>query len=258
MADVAGEIRVLLVDDDALVRMGLRAMLDGLDGIRVVAEAADGSEVPDLVARHRPHVALMDLRMKDVDGITATRRLQQAPERPAVIVLTTFDDGELVTSALGAGAIGFLLKHAPPEDIVRAIRAAHRGESLLSPEIASRLVTLVAGGARDDADRSAAQDRLRHLSARELQVARAVAEGRSNADIAAGLALTVPTIKSYISDILGKTATDNRVQLAVLVHTAKLPRPEARDPAPGPTSSTWSRTSTSASSTPPPENPSAS
>ena len=130
------ETRVVLVDDDALVRMGLSAMLDGLDGIRVVAEASDGDEVPATVAQHRPHVVLMDLRMKNVDGITATRRLQDAAERPAVIVLTTFDDNELVTSAIGAGAIGFLLKHAPPEDIVRAIGAARRGESLFSPEIA--------------------------------------------------------------------------------------------------------------------------
>ncbi len=208
--------------------MGLRAMLDGLEGIRVVAEAADGDEVPAVVVEHRPHVVLMDLRMKNVDGITATRRLQQTVERPAVIVLTTFDDGELVTSAIEAGAIGFLLKHAPPADIVRAIGAARQGKSLLSPEIAARLVTLVAHNTRDQTDQSTARERLRHLSARELQVAQAVAEGKPNAEIASGLALTVPTIKSYISDILGKTATSNRVQLAVLVHTARLPKPNDR------------------------------
>lgn len=228
MDRVAGETRVVLVDDDALVRMGLRAMLDGLEGIRVVAEAADGDEVPAVVVEHRPHVVLMDLRMKNVDGITATRRLQQTVERPAVIVLTTFDDGELVTSAIEAGAIGFLLKHAPPADIVRAIGAARQGKSLLSPEIAARLVTLVAHNTRDQTDQSTARERLRHLSARELQVAQAVAEGKPNAEIASGLALTVPTIKSYISDILGKTATSNRVQLAVLVHTARLPKPNDR------------------------------
>jgi len=223
MDRIADETRVVLVDDDALVRMGLKAMLDGLDGIRVVAEASDGSEVPGIVAEHRPHVVLMDLRMKNTDGITATRHLRPAPEGPAVIVLTTFDDSELVTSAIRAGAIGFLLKHAPPGDIVRAIRAARQGESLFSPEIAAELVTLVADSTRDTADQSAARDRLQHLSAREIQVAQAVAEGKPNAEIAADLALTVPTIKSYISDILSKTATSNRVQLAVLVHTAKLP-----------------------------------
>lgn len=219
---------MVLVDDDALVRMGLKAMLDGLDGIRVVAEAADGEEVPAIVTNHRPHVVLMDLRMKNVDGITATRRLQHAAERPAVIVLTTFDDSGLVTSAIRAGAIGFLLKHAPPEDIVRAIAAAREGESLFSPEIAARLVTIVANTSQDETDQSAARKRLQHLSAREIQVAKAVAEGKPNAEIATSLALTVPTIKSYISDILSKTTTSNRVQLAVLVHTAKLPNPNER------------------------------
>ncbi|WP_243837748.1 response regulator transcription factor [Cumulibacter soli] len=217
------ETRVVLVDDDALVRMGLRAMLDGLDGIRIVAEAADGDEVPAAVARHRPHVILMDLRMKRVDGITATGRLQGTAEVPAVIVLTTFDDKELVTRAIRAGAIGFLLKHAPPEDIVRAIVSARRGESLLSPEIASQLVTLVANSTHDLSEQSTARHRLEHLSARELQVARAVAQGKSNAEIAIDLSLTVPTIKSYISTILSKTAAENRVQLAVLIHTAKIP-----------------------------------
>lgn len=227
MDAVADPTRVLLVDDDALVRMGLRAMLDGHDGIRVVAEAADGSEVPDLVAAHRPHVVLMDLRMTTVDGITATRRLRAGGAEAAVIVLTTFDDPELVKGALGAGAIGFLLKHAPPGDIVRAIAAARRGESLLSPEIATRLVAMVADDVRGDPDRQAARARLRRLSAREQQVAREVAAGRTNAEIADALGLTVPTIKSYISDVLGKTGTDNRVQLAVLVHTARLAGPGA-------------------------------
>lgn len=226
MDRIAGETRVLLVDDDALVRIGLKAMLDGLEGIRVVAEASDGDEVPAIVADHRPHVVLMDLRMKSVDGITATRRLQHAAERPAVIVLTTFDDSELVTGAIGAGAIGFLLKHAPPDDIVRAIMAARQGESLFSPEIATRLVALVANSTRDETDQSDARARLQHLSAREIQVAQAVAEGKSNAEIATSLVLTVPTIKSYISDILSKTTTSNRVQLAVLVHLAKLPNPK--------------------------------
>lgn len=221
MERLSEETRVVLVDDDALVRMGLSAMLDGLDGIRVVAEASDGDEVPTTVAEHRPHVVLMDLRMKNVDGITATRRLRDAAERPAVIVLTTFDDSELVTRAIGAGAIGFLLKHAPPEDIVRAIGAARRGESLFSPEIASQLVSLVANNARDTTDQSEARKRLQHLSAREIQVAQAVAEGKSNAEIASSLTLAVPTIKSYVSTILTKTAADNRVQLAVLVHTAR-------------------------------------
>lgn len=223
MGRLGDETRVALVDDDAMVRMGLRAMLDGIDGIHVVAEATDGSEVDALVAQHRPHVVLMDLRMKQTDGIAATRSLQGTPGRPEVIVVTTFEDTDLVTRAIQAGAIGYLLKHAPPEDIVRGIHAARRGESLLSPEIASRLVSLVATSTRDTGDQAAARARLQRLTARETQVAQAVAEGRPNAEIAASLDLTVPTIKSYISTILDKTSTENRVQLAVLVQTANLP-----------------------------------
>ncbi|UPK75389.1 response regulator transcription factor [Nocardioidaceae bacterium SCSIO 66511] len=226
---MSDETHVVLVDDDDLVRMGLRAMLDGLEGIRVVGEASDGAEVPSVIAARRPHVVLMDLRMKNVDGITATRRLQHVPDRPAVIVLTTFDDNELVTNAIGAGAIGFLLKHAPPEDIVRAIGAARRGESRFSPEIATQLRTIVADSARDTTDQTMARERLHPLSARELQVASAVSEGKSNAEIAAGLSLTMPTIKSYISDILAKTNTSNRVQLAVLIHRARLAKPNNGD-----------------------------
>jgi DNA-binding NarL/FixJ family response regulator len=210
---------VLLVDDDALVRMGLRAMLDGVQGIRVVAEAADGADVPAAVDAHQPQVVLMDLRMKKVDGITATQRLHDRADGPAVIVLTTFDDTELVVRAIRAGAVGFLLKHAPPEDIVRAIRSARRGDSMLSPEIARRLITMVADG--HGTDRSAAVARLRQLSAREMQVATAVADGKSNAEIAADLTLTVATVKSYLSTIFSKTEAGSRVQLALLVQAAK-------------------------------------
>jgi DNA-binding NarL/FixJ family response regulator len=217
--DVA-ETRVGLVDDDALVRMGLRAMLDGVHGIRIVAEADDGSGVPALVDQHHPHVLLMDLRMKTVDGITATERLREHQDAPAVIVLTTFDDDDLVTRAIRAGAIGYLLKHSPPEDIVRAVRSAHNGGSVLSPEIARRLIDTVAAGPGHDTGWQEARERLRFLSARELQVADAVADGKPNAEIAAVLSLTVPTVKGYISTILAKTATQNRVQLALLVQTA--------------------------------------
>jgi DNA-binding NarL/FixJ family response regulator len=222
VGDLDETTRVALVDDDALVRMGLRAMLDGVQGIRVVAEASDGDEVPDVVDAHHPQVVLMDLRMKRVDGITATQRLRDRGAGPAVIVLTTFDDHELVVRAIRAGAVGFLLKHAPPEDIVRAIRAARSGESMLSPEIARRIITMVADSTDHDTDRAEARERLRHLSAREIQVATAVADGKSNAQIAADLTLTVPTVKSYLSTIFSKTASDSRVQLALIVQAASL------------------------------------
>lgn len=220
MGEVAETTRVVLVDDDALVRMGLRAMLDGVQGIRVVAEASDGDEVPDVVAAHHPQVVLMDLRMKRTDGIIATQRLRDRGDGPAVIILTTFDDQDLVVRAIRAGAVGFLLKHAPPEDIVRAIRAARSGDSVLSPEIARRLITVVADSTSHDSERSAARDRLRHLSAREVQVASAVAAGKSNAEIAADLTLTIPTVKGYISTIFSKTAATSRVQLALIVQAA--------------------------------------
>jgi DNA-binding NarL/FixJ family response regulator len=222
VGDLEETTRVVLVDDDALVRMGLRAMLDGVHGIRVVAEASDGADVPAVVDAHHPQVVLMDLRMKKVDGITATQRLHDRGEGPAVIVLTTFDDHELVVKAIRAGAVGFLLKHAPPEDIVRAIRSARRGDSMLSPEIARRLITMVANSTDHDGDRLTARERLQHLSARELQVATAVADGKSNAEIATALTLTVPTVKGYISTILSKTASNNRVQLALIVQAASL------------------------------------
>jgi DNA-binding NarL/FixJ family response regulator len=222
MGTVEDETRVVLVDDDALVLMGLTAMLDGVYGIRVVGAAADGSDVPAVVAANRPDVVLMDLRMKKVDGIEATRALRARGKTPAVIVLTTFNDEDLVAAAIRAGAVGFLLKHAPPEDIVRAIRSARIGESVLSPEIARRLITLVAGSADADAERLAAQARLRRLSARELQVAKAVADGKSNAQIATDLTLTVPTVKGYIGVLFAKTGSENRVQLALIVQAADL------------------------------------
>ncbi|MEU7803151.1 response regulator transcription factor [Micromonospora arborensis] len=224
MGDLEETTRVALVDDDALVRMGLRAMLDGVQGIHVVAEAPDGADVPAIVDAHHPQVVLMDLRMKKIDGITATQRLHACGEGPAVIVLTTFDDHDLVVRAIRAGAVGFLLKHAPPEDIVRAIRSARQGDSVLSPEIARRLITMVANSASHDTNRLAARERLQRLSAREIQVAAAVADGKSNAEIAAALTLTVPTVKGYISAILSKTASNNRVQLALIVQAAGLSR----------------------------------
>lgn len=222
MGNLEETTRVVLVDDDALVRMGLRTMLDGVEGIRVVGEASDGDEVPAVVDAHHPQVVLMDLRMKRTDGIAATQRLRDRRDGPAVIVLTTFDDHEFVVRAIRAGAVGFLLKHAPPEDIVRAIRAARSGDSILSPEIARRLITMVADSTDHDTERSAARERLRHLSARETQVATAVSDGKSNAEIAADLTLTIPTVKSYISTIFSKTSANSRVQLALIVQAARL------------------------------------
>ncbi len=179
-----GEIRVLLVDDDALVRAGLSMMLHGADGLVIVGEAGDGDQVPGAVARHRPDVVLMDLRMPRVDGITATRRLRAGPRPPEVIVLTTFDADENVVGALRAGASGFLLKDSPPGEIAEAIRRVADGDPMLSPAVTRRLMRRAVAG--EDA-RQRALRQLEGLSPREREVVSAIAEGQTNAEIAASL-----------------------------------------------------------------------
>jgi DNA-binding NarL/FixJ family response regulator len=210
-------IRVLLVDDDALVRSGLRMMLAGAPQLEVVAEAGDGREVLGAVDLHRPDVVLMDIRMPQLDGIAATRLLAAQPDPPAVLVLTTFDADELVLRALQAGASGFLLKDTAPAEIVRAIELVHAGDGMLSPAVTRRLISLVAG----DSDAGVRTDRARNLlatlSPRERDVALAVGRGHANAEIAAALHLSVATVKGHVSRLLDKLEVDNRVQIALLV-----------------------------------------
>jgi DNA-binding NarL/FixJ family response regulator len=215
-------IRVMLVDDDALVRSGLRMLLAGAPRIEVVAEAEDGRGVLPAVDAHRPDVVLMDIRMPQLDGIAATRLLRSQLDPPAVLVLTTFDADELVLRALQAGAAGFLLKHAAPGEIVHAIESVHAGEGMLSPAIARRLIALVAGdGDGDAAERRAdARKRLAGLTERERDVALAVGRGQSNATIAQELHMSVATVKAHVSRLLAKLEVDNRVQIALLVQNA--------------------------------------
>jgi DNA-binding NarL/FixJ family response regulator len=213
-------IRVLLVDDDALVRSGLRMMLAGAKTLEVVAEAADGREVLGAVDRHRPDVVLMDIRMPQLDGIAATRLLCAQPHPPAVLVLTTFDADELVLRALQAGAAGFLLKDTPPAEIVRAIELVHAGDGMLSPAITRRLIALVAGDSDAGARTDDARARMATLSPRERDVALADGRGQANAEIAAALHLSVPTVKAHVSRLLDKLDVDNRVQIALLVQDA--------------------------------------
>jgi DNA-binding NarL/FixJ family response regulator len=208
-------IRVLLVDDDALVRSGLQLMLAGAEGIDVVGEAEDGRGALPAVDRHRPDVVLMDIRMPHVDGIAATRLLRAQPQPPAVIVLTTFHADEQVLAALQAGAAGYLLKDTPPAEIVRAIELVHAGEAMLSPAVTRRLIAHVAG---DDAERrERARQRLAGLTDREREVALAVGRGAANADIARELHMSVATVKAHVSRLLVKLEADNRVQVALLV-----------------------------------------
>ncbi|SEC12032.1 response regulator transcription factor [Streptomyces sp. TLI_105] len=220
-------IRLIIVDDDPLVRAGLALMLGGADDLEIVGEGADGRDVPELVARHAPDVVLMDIRMPHVDGLTATERLRVGPGAPEVVVLTTFHADEQVLRALRAGAAGFVLKDTPPAEIVAAVRRVAAGDPVLSPAVTRQLMTHVAGQP-DPAEppertrRTVAAERLAELAEREREVALAVGRGRSNAEIAAALYMSVPTVKTHVSRILAKLGLNNRVQIALLVHDAGL------------------------------------
>jgi len=216
---VTRPVRVLVVDDDALVRAGLTMMLDGAPGISVVGEAADGDQVPAAADAHGPDVVLMDLRMPHVDGITATRRLRARPHPPEIIVLTTFDTDENILQALRAGASGFLLKDTPPARIAEAVRQVAAGEPILSPVITRRLMDRVAVQAGAYARAKAT---LSALSPRERDVVVAIGLGHNNAEIAATLDMTLATVKTHVSHILTKLGLDNRTQIALLAHDAGL------------------------------------
>lgn len=217
-------IRVLIVDDDALVRAGLSMILGGDPGLAVVGEAADGSQVPAAVAGCAPDVVLMDIRMPRVDGLTATEALRRNANPPEVIVLTTFDADADVLRALRAGAAGFLLKDTPPAEIVQAVRRVAAGEATLSPSVTRQLISHVTGAA--PAGATARRDRARRLldtlSERERDVAVAIGQGCTNAEIAARLYMSVATVKAYVSRLLVKLDLNNRVQVALLVHDAEL------------------------------------
>jgi DNA-binding NarL/FixJ family response regulator len=219
LSGAADEIRVLLVDDDALVRAGLSMMLNGAGDLIIVGEAGDGDQVPAAVAKHKPDVVLMDLRMPRVDGITATRRLRSAPQPPEVIVLTTFDADENVLGALRAGASGFLLKDAPPAEIADAIRRVAAGDPILSPAVTRRLMRRAVV---QENTRERAGQQLAALSPRELEVVQAIAEGQTNAEIASSLLMSVPTVKAHVTHILTKAGLSNRTQIALLGHDAGL------------------------------------
>ncbi|MFF1587876.1 response regulator [Streptomyces sp. NPDC058286] len=215
----AEPIRVLLVDDDPLVRAGLSFMLGGAPDIEIVGQAGDGSEVPALVAETRPDIVLMDIRMPDVDGLAATETLRARPDAPEVIVLTTFHADEQVLRALRAGAAGFVLKDTAPAEIVEAVRRVASGAPVLSPTVTRQLITRATGPDPQQDRRARARDR---LADREREVAVAVGRGAANAEIAAELYMSVATVKAHVSRILAKLGLNNRVQIALLTHDAGL------------------------------------
>ncbi|WP_405113083.1 response regulator transcription factor [Micromonospora sp. NBC_01405] len=217
-------VRVLIVDDDALVRAGLSMILGGVPDLRVVGEAADGDQVPAAVAACAPDVVLMDIRMPRVDGLAATEALRAQPRPPEVLVLTTFDADDQVLRALRAGAAGFLLKDTPPAEIVRAVCRVAAGEATLSPTVTRQLIRHVtaSGPVGVDPRRERALRMLAGLSEREREVAVALGQGRTNAEISVELFMSVATVKAYVSRLLTKLDLNNRVQVAILVHDAGL------------------------------------
>ena len=213
--------RVLIVDDDALVRAGLSMMLSNADDLEVVADVADGAEVVSAVNRHRPDVVLMDIRMPRMDGLAATELLRSRRDPPEIIVLTTFDTDDHIVRAMRAGASGFLLKHTPPPEIVRAIREVAAGEPMMSPAVLRRMMAYVADAGADPRQ-ARARELLDRLSEGERAVAALVGRGRTNGEIGRELSLSVATVKAYVSRLLTKLELNNRVQIALLVHDAAL------------------------------------
>lgn len=219
-------IRVLLVDDQELVRAGFRLILELASDIEVVAEASDGSQVPDLVATTRPDVVLMDVRMPTVDGIEAARQLHTAGSAARVLMLTTFDLDEYVYDAMRSGASGFLLKDVPREELIAAVRVVARGDALLAPTVTRRLVErfvrLPPPGAKPARQLAA-------LSERELEVFGLLARGLSNAEIAERLVLGEATVKTHVARVLGKLGLRDRVQAVVLAYETGFVEPGTAD-----------------------------
>jgi DNA-binding NarL/FixJ family response regulator len=211
-------VKVVLLEDEELVRSGIRMILESAGDVEVVAEDTNGVRAVELTDRYRPDVVLTDVQMPKVDGIEVVRRLAGHPAAPAVVVLTTFDVDEYVYAALRHGAAGFLLKDTPPRELVTAVRVAARGEAMLSPKITKRLLMdFATGGAGEQA-----RARLAALTPREHDVAVHIGRGLSNGEIAKALVVSESTVKVHIGHIMAKLEAANRTQVAIVVHDAGL------------------------------------
>jgi DNA-binding NarL/FixJ family response regulator len=217
-------VRVLLVDDDPLVRTGLSMILASTPDLEVVAEAGDGDEAVQQVALHAPDVVLMDIRMRRMNGLAATAAVLAQPRPPKVLILTTFDLDEYVFEALAAGASGFLLKEGSPQEIIEGVRVVARGEAMLSPRTTKQLIGQFVA-ARVSPRRARARAGLELLSERERQIVTAVAQGKPNADIAGELFLSEATVKTHITRTFAKLDVSNRVQLTIFAYEAGLVTP---------------------------------
>ncbi|MFE7114139.1 response regulator [Streptomyces sp. NPDC057654] len=223
MTEPAPPIRVLLADDEAMIRHGVRLILRHADGIDVVAEAADGRRAVEEAAAHRPDVALVDIRMPGRDGLAAIRPLLALDPAPRVVMLTTFGDEENVLRALRDGASGFLLKDEGPQELISAVKAAAAGDAVLSPGVTGTVIARMLSGGGPDAGGVAPQDeRIARLTGREREVLAMLGEGLSNQDVAERLAIGIGTVKTHVGAILEKTGSTSRVQAALLAHRAGL------------------------------------
>lgn len=213
-------IRVLLADDEAMIRAGVRAILSTAEDIEVVAEASDGREAVDLALKHRPDVCLLDIRMPRLDGLQAAAELHKAAPATAVAMLTTFSEDEYIASALGSGAAGFLLKSGNPRELIAGVQAVAEGGAYLSPSIARRVISRLGAGRLGK--QATARARIEELTAREREVLALVGAGLSNAEIAGRLHVVEGTVKAYVSQVLARLGFKNRVQAAILAYEAGL------------------------------------
>ncbi|MFD7323280.1 response regulator [Streptomyces sp. NPDC059875] len=217
-------VRVVIVDDEQLVRLALRLVIDGEPDLTVVGEAADGDAAIAVVDEQRPDVVLMDIRMPGRDGLSTTRELLTRPAPPRVLMLTTFDSDDLVLGGLRAGALGFVLKDTPPARILDAVRTVADGNPVLSPAATARVIAAATGPQSSEARRSsreAARNQLSALTERELDTARAIADGLGNPEIAERLHISIATVKAHTGNLFAKLAVENRVQIALLVRDAE-------------------------------------